>query len=111
VPHRNSAKRRGALPARGLHGRARMKRLIASFALMGAFASPAFATDVINQDQKAYHITIVDGSYTSTKDVSSRGSLYGVCGTGPCTFKIKGSSISAGKDDRIIINGGQFKKN
>ena len=87
-----------------------MKRLIASFALMAAAASPAFATDVINQDQKAYKITIVDGSYTSTKEVGSRTSAYGLCGTGPCTFKIKGSSITAGKDDKILINGGQFKK-
>jgi hypothetical protein len=87
-----------------------MKRLLAGFALMLASASPALATDIINQDQKAYKLTILDGSYTSTKTVPSRGSVYGVCGTGPCKFTIKGSSITAGKDDKLVINGGKLKR-
>ena len=55
-----------------------MKRLLAGIALVAAAASPALATDVINQDQKAYKLTIVDGSYTSSKDVGSRTSQYGL---------------------------------
>jgi hypothetical protein len=88
-----------------------MRRYLASIVLVvvGLAASPAFATDVINQDQKAYTITIVDGGYTSTKDVSARGSIYGLCGSGPCVFKIKGSEIKAGKDDKLVINGGKLK--
>ncbi len=77
-----------------------------------AVAGPVFATDVINQDNKAYKITILDGSYTSTKTVGANGSLYGVCGSGPCTFSIKGSKISGiGKNDRLVIRGGTIKKN
>lgn len=87
-----------------------MKRLLASFALTVLSASPAFATDVINQDNKAYKLTIVEGSYTSTKDVPSRGSVYGLCTTGPCTFKIGGATITAGKDDKLFISEGKFRK-
>ena len=87
-----------------------MKRILAGFALMAAAASPAFATDVINQDKAVYKITIVEGSYTSSKDVSAGGSVYGLCTSGPCTFKIKDASITAGKNDTLIINGGKFRK-
>jgi len=45
----------------------------------------------------------------SSERVSSRCSIYGLCTTAPCTFKIKGSSITAGKDDKLLINGGQLK--
>jgi hypothetical protein len=87
-----------------------MKRLLYGLALIAAAASPALATDVINQDQKAYKLTIVDGSYTSTKDVGARVSAYGLCGTGPCMFKIAGASITAGKNDTLYISGGKFRK-
>src|SRR5262250_2456953 len=86
----------------------RMTRLIASLGLVAALASSAFATDIYNQDAKAYKITIVDGSYTSSKDLDARASIYGLCTTGPCTFKIKGSSIVAGKDEKLVINGGKL---
>src|SRR5262245_57789198 len=72
----------------GAHTEGPMKKLIAGVLLVAATATSAFATDVYNQDQKAYKLTIVDGSYTSTKDVSEGGSIYGLCTTGPCTFKI-----------------------
>jgi hypothetical protein len=87
-----------------------MKRLLAGLSLL-ALSSPAFATDVINQDGKKYTVTIVEGSYTSSKSLGANGSIYGLCTTGPCTFKIKGSSITVGKDARITINGGKFTKN
>jgi hypothetical protein len=76
-----------------------------------AFSLPALATDVINQDRKAYKLTILDGSYTSTKTISAGGSIYGLCGSGPCTFSIKGSKLAGvGKNDRIIISGGVIKR-
>ena len=87
-----------------------MKRLLAGLVLSAAAVAPAYATDVINQDQKAYKITVVDGSYTSSKDVGPRGSVYGLCTTGPCTIKINGSTIVAGKNDTLLINGGKLKK-
>ena len=86
-----------------------MKTLILLAVTLGA--SPAFATDVINQDSKAYHLTILDGSYTSSKTIGARGSIYGLCGSGPCTFSIKGSKLGGvGKNDRIIISGGVIKR-
>jgi hypothetical protein len=89
-----------------------MRRLLVGMVLAAATAlsSPAHATDVINQDQKGYKITIVDGSYTTSANVGVRSSVYGLCTSGPCTFKIKGSSITAGKNEKLVINGGQLKK-
>jgi len=79
--------------------------------LLALLGSSAFATDVINQDSKSYKITIVDGGYTSTKTIGARGSIYGLCGSGPCTFSIKGSKLSGvGKNDRIVISGGVIKR-
>jgi len=70
----------------------------------------AWATDVVNQDNKAYTLTIVAGSYTSTKKIAAKGTFYGLCGADQCTFKIPGSTIVAGKNDRIIINHGKFTR-
>jgi|GEM_PF-2853806 len=85
--------------------------LLTAFFASAAASTPAFATDVINQDSKAYKLTILDGSYTSSKTIGPRGSHYGLCGSGPCTFSIKGSKISGiGKNDRLIINGGVIKR-
>ena len=74
-------------------------------------STPALATDVINQDAKSYKITIVDGGYTETKSVSAHSSIYGLCGSGPCSFSIKGSKISGvSKNARLVISGGVIKQ-
>ena len=85
-----------------------MTRFVAGLFLV--LSATAFATDVINQDNTGYELTIVDGGYTSKVKVGKRNSNYGLCTTGPCTFKIKGSSITAGKDEKLLINGGKLKK-
>ncbi len=87
-----------------------MKTIIAGIALVAAVASSAFATDIYNQDKKGYKLTIVDGSVTSERTVEAGSSVYGLCTSGPCTFKIAGSSITVGKDEKIVINGGKLKK-
>ncbi len=86
-----------------------MKMLIVLAAV--ALSSPALATDVINQDAKPYKLTILDGSVTETKSLRANGSIYGLCGSGPCTFSIKGSKVAGvGKGDRLVISGGVIKK-
>jgi hypothetical protein len=76
---------------------------------VGASAT-AWATDVVNQDAKPYTLTIVDGSVKSTKKLESKGAIYGLCASDTCTFKIPGSTIKAGKNERIVISKGKFKK-
>ncbi len=77
--------------------------------VLGASA-PVWATDIINQDSKSYQVTIVEGGYTAKYTVKAASSQYGVCGTGPCTFKIKGSSITADKNARLVIKNGKLSK-
>ena len=77
--------------------------------VMGASAR-VWATDVVNQDNKAYTLTIIDGSVKSTKKLAARGSIYGLCTGEKCTFKIPGSTIEAGKNERIVISKGEFSK-
>ena len=87
-----------------------MKYTLAAFLLTVAASSPLFAADVINQDNRDYKLTIVEGSYTTSRSVSARGSAYGICSRGPCTIKVGGSSITVSKDDKVAINGGALKK-
>ena len=47
-----------------------MQRLFAGFLLTVAAGTPALATDVINQDSKAYTITIVEGSTRALQQLS-----------------------------------------
>jgi hypothetical protein len=89
-----------------------MKASVAAIVIgtvLGASA-PVWATDIINQDSKSYQVTVVDGGYTAKYTVKANSSQYGVCGTGPCTFKIKGSSVTAAKDARLVINKGKLSK-
>jgi hypothetical protein len=73
-------------------------------------AVSALATDVINQDSKAYKVKVQgEGKLSiSSHDVSAGGSLYGLCGYSFCTFEIPGSKVSAKKEDRLTIRGGKF---
>jgi hypothetical protein len=83
---------------------------MATIAMVLGVSGAAWATDVVNQDAKAYTLTIVDGSVTSTKKLSANGSIYGLCGSDKCTFKIPGSTIVAGKNDRVVISKGKLTK-
>ena len=73
-------------------------------------AVSALATDVINQDSKAYKVKVQgEGKLSiSSHDVSAGGSLYWLCGYSFCTFEIPGSKVSAKKEDRLTIRGGKF---
>ena len=87
----------------------RKSTLIAGIAT--CFASlPIWATDVINQDKKAYRIKVQgEGKLSvSTHNVSAGSSLYGLCGYSFCTFEIPGSKVAAKKGDRLTIRGGKF---
>lgn len=73
-------------------------------------AISALATDVINQDSKAYKVKVQgEGKLSiSFHEVKAGGSLYGLCGYSFCTFEIPGSKVSAKKEDRLTIRGGKF---
>ncbi len=89
-----------------------MKASVAAIVIgvvVGASA-PVWATDIINQDSKSYVVTVVDGGYTAKYTVKAKSSQYGVCGTGPCTFKIKGSRLAADKDAKLVIKNGKLSK-
>jgi hypothetical protein len=87
-----------------------IKTLVAGLFLSASVIGSAAATDLVNYDSKAYSVTLVDGSISQTVKVSSRGSNYGLCTSGPCTFKLGGSSVTVGKNDRVVIENGTLKK-
>ena len=70
----------------------------------------AAATDIVNQDKRAYTITVQGEGKLSTSNHTVRpgGSLYGLCNYSFCTFAIPGHKISATKSDRITIRGGKL---
>ena len=72
----------------------------------------AQATDVINQDNKAYTIKVQgEGKLSiSNHNVRASGSMYGLCGYSYCTFEIPGSKVTATKDAKLFIRGGKFTK-
>ena len=74
--------------------------------------SSGMATDIINQDQKAYKVTVkgVGTGSVDTYSVKARSSLYGLCGRESCVFSIPGSSITAGKKDKLKISYGKISK-
>lgn len=84
------------------------KILIVLLASAGALA----ATDVVNQDAKAYTVKVQGEGNLSISDhkVDSGGTLYGLCGYSFCTFEIPGDKISATKDERLTIRNGKFSK-
>jgi hypothetical protein len=90
--------------------RAGMKTLLAALLLTAATAASAFATDLVNYDGKAHTVTLVEGSVTQTVKVGAGGALYGLCSSGPCTFKLGDSSVTVEKNDRVVIEGGALKK-
>mgnify|MGYP003578981848 CR=1 FL=1 len=90
---------------------ARISRIFAALGFALA-CTGAQATDIINQDNKAYKVTVQgEGKLsTSSYNLKSRGSQYGACGYSWCTFAIPGSKISAGKNDKVFIRSGKLVK-
>ena len=74
--------------------------------------SVAQATDIINQDSKAYKVKVQgEGKLSITHfNVRAGGSQYGACGYSFCTFEIPGSKVAANKNAKIYIRGGKFVK-
>ena len=72
----------------------------------------AHATDIINQDNKAYKVKVQgEGKLSITNyTIKARGSQYGACGYSFCTFEIPGSKVSANKNGKLFIRGGKFVK-
>ncbi len=89
-----------------------VKSTILTAAAIVLGANVGMATDVINQDQRAYKVTVkgVGTGSVDTYAVKARSSLYGLCGRESCVFSIPGSSITAGKKDKLKINGGKITK-
>ena len=72
----------------------------------------AQATDIINQDSKAYKVKVQgEGKLSiSNHTVKSGSSLYGLCNYSFCTFEIPGQKVAAKKDGRLAIRDGKFVK-
>lgn len=75
-------------------------------------SSAALATDVINQDNKAYAVKVQgEGKLgVSTHKIGANGSMYGLCGYSFCSFEIPGHRVMANKNGRLMIRGGKFVK-
>ena len=72
--------------------------------------SSAQATDIINQDNKAYKVKVQGEGKLSISyfNIRPSGSQYGACGYSFCTFEIPGSKASANKNGKLFIRGGKF---
>ena len=79
---------------------------------IGVVCSVAQATDIINQDNKTYKVTVQgEGKLSiSSYNVKAKGSQYGACGYSWCTFAIPGSKVSANKNDKLFIRNGKLVK-
>lgn len=90
-----------------------MRKLIHALGLVFfAWGATVHATDVINQDKKAYSIKVQgEGKLSiSNHSVKSGSSLYGLCNYSFCTFEIPGHKVSATKDAKLKIRDGKFTK-
>ena len=70
----------------------------------------AQATDIINQDNKAYKVKVQGEGKLSISHytIKANGSQYGACGYSFCTFEIPGSKATANKNGKLFIRGGKF---
>jgi type 1 fimbria pilin len=84
----------------------------AASALLVLVSGAASATDVRNEDSKAYEVTVQgEGNLSISKHQLKAGStLSGLCGYSFCTFAIAGSKVTAQKEDRLTVRGGKFVK-
>lgn len=91
--------------------RTKLRALIGVLAL-GLVCSAAQATDIINQDNKAYKVKVQgEGKLSiSNYNIKANGSQYGACGYSFCTFEIPGSKATANKNGKLFIRGGKFVK-
>jgi hypothetical protein len=78
----------------------------------GLVSNAAIAADIINQDNKAYKVTVQgEGKLsTSSYNVKARGSQYGACNYSWCTFAIPGSKVSADRNGKVFIRNGKLVK-
>ena len=82
------------------------------------FATTAFylacgaaqATDIINQDNKAYKVKVQGEGKLSISHytIKANGSQYGACGYSFCTFEIPGSKVTASRNAVMYIRGGKL---
>ena len=91
--------------------RTKLRALIGIPALL-LISTAAFATDIINQDNKAYKVKVQgEGKLSiSNYNIKANGSQYGACGYSFCTFEIPGSKATANKNGKLFIRGGKFVK-
>ena len=87
-----------------------MNLRILAIAVLCVTCSAAQATDIINQDSKAYKVKVQGEGKLSISHFSIRagGSQYGACGYSFCTFEIPGSNVAANKNAKLYIRGGKF---
>ena len=80
--------------------------------LLCACSGAALATDVINQDNRAYTVKVQgEGKLgVSSHKINAGGSMYGLCGYSYCSFEIPGHRVMANKNGRLTIRGGKFVK-
>ena len=89
-----------------------MKLRILAIAALCVACGSAQATDIINQDNKAYKVKEQgEGKLSITYwNIKPSGSQYGACNYSFCTFEIPGSKASATKNGKLFIRGGKFVK-
>ena len=89
-----------------------MKLRILAIAALCVACGSAQATDIINQDSKAYKVKVQgEGKLgISNFNIRAGGSQYGACNYSFCTFEIPGSKASATKNGKLFIRGGKFVK-
>ena len=77
-----------------------------------ALAGTAWATDVVNQDNKPYKLKVQsEGKLSiSNYNIKAKTTMYGLCSASFCSFEIPGSKIEAKKDDRVTIRNGKLVK-
>jgi hypothetical protein len=78
----------------------------------GLVSNAAIAADIINQDNKAYKVTVQGEGKLSTSNynVKAKGSQYGACNYSWCTFAIPGSKVSADRNGKVFIRNGKLVK-
>ena len=89
-----------------------MNLRILAIAALCVMCGSAQATDIINQDKKAYKVKVQGEGKLSISHFNIRagGSQYGACSYSFCTFEIPGSKASATKNGKLFIRGGKFVK-
>jgi len=87
-----------------------MNLRIFAIAALALACSGVQATDIINQDNKAYKVKVQGEGKLSISyyNLKPRGSQYGACNYSFCTFEIPGSKATANKGGKLFIRGGKL---